>query len=161
MHSWHSGPVTIRDLPPEVTTGQQLVVALMTVAKRLRTRLPEGRLDPASAFVLYHVHAKEPLRVSELARCIGLDSSTVSRHVAHLEGGGYLSRSGDPDDRRASRLHLTDRGRAVLDEAMRARARAVAAAIEDWSPEDRELLTTLMIRLAASVDRLTTETENR
>jgi len=50
------------------------------------------------------------LRVSELAGCMGLDASTASRHVRHLEDGGYLARTGDPGDRRASRVRLTPKG---------------------------------------------------
>jgi DNA-binding MarR family transcriptional regulator len=146
--------------PSPTTTGQQLVLALLSVARRLKTREVHGQLDPASVFVLSNVQAKAPLRVSELARCLGLDSSTVSRHVRHLEDGGYLVRAGDPADRRASRVQLTGRGRAVLDEAMRARAAIVDTATADWPPADRATLTTLMARLAEHLDRLAAETES-
>jgi DNA-binding MarR family transcriptional regulator len=145
----------------EETTGHRLLLALMTVGRRLKPRTADGRLDRASVFVLHHVHAKAPLRVSELAKCMGLDSSTVSRHVSHLEEGGYLARTGDPDDRRASRVLLTGKGRAILDEAMRAQAAIVDRAIADWPEEDREELTSLMTRLAESIDRRAAETETR
>src|SRR5919198_2481869 len=135
-------------MPATPSPGQQLLVALLAVSRRLKPRPPDSRLDPASVFVLHHLHASGPLRVSELARCLQLDASTVSRHVAHLQDGGYLTRSGDPDDRRATRVLLTDRGRAVLDETMRARAAVVDRATSDWPDRDRETLTTLMTRLA-------------
>ena len=141
------------------TGGRELLLALFTVARRLKSLAHDQGLDAASAFVLHHVGANEPLRVSALARCIGLDSSTVSRHVAHLERAGYLSRSGDPDDRRASRLGLTARGRALLEEAMEARAAIVDQAVADWTEEDRRTLTVLMTRLAASLDRPTNDQE--
>src|SRR4029450_10720358 len=102
------------------TTGQQLMLALMTIGRRLRSRIGASDLDPSSVFVLHHVAEKAPLRPSELARGTRLDSSTVSRQVKHLEDRGYLERSGDPDDRRASRVRLTDQGRARLDGGMRA-----------------------------------------
>jgi DNA-binding MarR family transcriptional regulator len=133
----------------------------MTIARRLKARPTGGRLDRGSVFVLHHVLANAPLRVSELAKSMVLDSSTVSRHVSHLEDGGYLTRTGDPDDRRASRVLLTDKGRAVLDEAMRAQSAIVDRAIANWSEQDRQTLTLLMTRLAESVDRLAAETETR
>jgi DNA-binding MarR family transcriptional regulator len=133
----------------------------MTIARRLKTRAAGGRLDRGSVFVLHQVLANAPLRVSELAKCMALDSSTVSRHVSHLEEGGYLTRTGDPDDRRASRVLLTDKGRAVLEEAMQAQSAVVDRAIADWSEQDRATLTSLMTRLAESVDRLAAETETR
>jgi DNA-binding MarR family transcriptional regulator len=142
-------------------TGQDLVAALLTVGRRLRARLPEGRIDPAMMFVLHRVHCLGSLRVSELAGALGLDTSTASRHVRQLEDGGYLARTGDPDDRRAFRVRLTRRGRAALDQAMRARAALVDRAIADWPGEDRAALAGLMTRLADSLDRLATDPETR
>lgn len=144
-----------------MTIGSRLVVAMATVARRLKPRPGDSPLDPASVWVLHHVEAQAPLRVSELARGMGLDSSTVSRHIRNLEENGYLSRTDDPDDRRATRIGLTERGRAVLDESMRARAAIIDAATADWSEADRETLMTLMTRLADSIDRQAAETGSR
>ena len=143
------------------TTGQDLVVSLLTVARRLRSRLPEGRIDPAMMFVLHHVQGRGSLRVSELAGTTGLDTSTASRHVRQLEQGGYLARTGDPDDRRAFQVRLTRRGRAALDQAMRARAAVLDRAVADWPSHDRAALATLMTRLAESLDRLADNPETR
>jgi DNA-binding MarR family transcriptional regulator len=159
MHSWHSLPVPTGTARSDTTTGEQMVVAMMTAARRLKPR--HARLDPASVWVLHYVEAHGPLRVSELAKCMELDSSTVSRHIRHLEENGHLSRSDDPDDRRASRVGLTEQGRTVLDESIRARAGVVDAATADWSEADREALTTLMTRLAESIDRLAAEPRSK
>jgi DNA-binding MarR family transcriptional regulator len=152
---WHRCQVpTTTTHPQTATSGQALVVSLLTVARRLRARLPEGRIDPAQMFVLHHVAARGSLRVSALADAMGLDASTASRHVRQLEEAGYLARTGDPDDRRASQVRLTRRGRAALDQALRARAAVVDRAVADWPDEDRAALTTLMTRLTESLDRL-------
>jgi DNA-binding MarR family transcriptional regulator len=148
-------------LPAKTTTGQDLVVALFAVSRRLKARLSEGHLDPGMMFVLHQVQANGSLRVSELADCMGLDASTASRHVRHLEDGGYLARTGDPGDRRASRVRLTPKGRGALARAMRARAAVVDRAIAGWSDDDRATLTTLIARLAESLDHLTADTETR
>jgi DNA-binding MarR family transcriptional regulator len=153
--------VPLRTATREATTGQELMVALLTVGRRLRSRLPEGRIDPAMMFVLHQVSVRGSLRVSELARFLGLDVSTASRHTRQLQDGGYLARADDPGDRRASRVRLTPRGRAALDRAMRARVALVDRAIADWPVEDRTTLTTLIIRLADSLDRLADDPETR
>src|SRR3954471_2340106 len=93
----------------------ELVLALMTVGRSLKARLAEGRDQTAAVMLLQHVAANPPLRVSDLAGFAGLDSSTVSRHVRTLEDAGLLARAGDPADRRASRLEITDAGRELLD----------------------------------------------
>ena len=136
-------------------------MALLTVARRLRSRLPEGRIDPAAMFVLHHVQGRGSPRVSELAGAMGLDASTASRHVRQLEDGGYLARTGDPGDRRASRVRVTPKGRGALTRAMRARAAVVDRAVAGWPDEDRATLATLMTRLADSLDRLHTDPETR
>ena len=136
-------------------------MALLTVGRWLRARLPKGRIDPAMFFVLHQVQAGESLRVSALAEALGLDISTTSRHVRQLEAGGYVARTGDPDDRRALRVRLTRRGRAALDQAMRARADIVDRATADWPDEDRATLTVLMTRLADSLERLAADPETR
>jgi len=142
-------------VPAAATTGERLLLALLAVGRQIRSRVGGSQLDPASVFVLHHVLEKAPLRVSDLARLIRLDCSTVSRHVRHLEELGYLARAVDPDDRRATPLRLTDQGRATLDEGMRAKAAIIDRATADWSEEDRDRLTALMTRLVASVDQLT------
>jgi DNA-binding MarR family transcriptional regulator len=147
------GGVPALDSPRHDSSGRRLLLALLAVGRRLKSRSAVGGLDSASVFVLHNVQGKEPLRVSELARCMALDASTVSRHVMHLVHRGYLIRTGDPDDRRACRLRLTDRGRALLEEAMAARVAIVDDAIAHWPAHDRETLTTLMTRLAADLDR--------
>jgi len=148
-------------LPLETITGQDLVVALLGVGRRLKARLPQGHIDPAMMFVLHQIQANGSLRVSELAGCMGLDASTASRHVRNLEDGGYLARTGDPGDRRASRVRLTPTGRGALSRALRARALVVDRAIADWPDEDRATLASLMTRLADSLDRLHTDPETR
>jgi DNA-binding MarR family transcriptional regulator len=158
---WHRDLVPTRTPTRPATTGQDLVVALLTVARRLRSRLPQGRIDPAAMIVLHHVQGRGSPRVSELAEVMGLDASTASRHVRQLEDGGYLARTGDPDDRRASRVRLTRRGRAALDQAMRARAAVLDRAIAGWPDDDRAALTILMTRLADSLDRLADDPETR
>jgi DNA-binding MarR family transcriptional regulator len=148
-------------LPVETITGQDLVVALLGVGRRLKARLPQGHIDPAMMFVLHQVQVNGPLRVSELAGCMGLDASTASRHVRNLEDGGYLARTGDPGDRRASRVRLTPKGRGALARALRARAAVVDRAIADWPDEDRATLASLMTRLADSLDLLHSDPETR
>ena len=136
-------------------------MALLTVGRWLRARLPKGRVDPAMIFVLHQVQAGASLRVSALAEALGLDISTASRHVRQLEAGGYVVRTGDPDDRRALRVRLTRRGRAALDQAMRARADVVDRATADWPDQDRATLSILMTRLADSLERLAADPETR
>lgn len=138
----------------------RLLLAIFAVVRRLRSRIAT-RHDPAQVFLLHQVLNNPDQRVSHLATCVGLDTSTVSRHVKALEASGLLERTGDPDDRRASRLTVTEAGRGVLAEALAVRTAALAEVLHDWSDMDRETLCDLMGRLADEMGDDATVTENR
>ena len=54
------------------------------------------------------------MRVSDLAACVELDASTVSRQIKQLEDKGIVERTADPADGRASLVRLTDDGRETM-----------------------------------------------
>lgn len=130
----------------------RLVVTLGAVLRRLRQTVDSGPVEPAALLVLHQAACAGMPRVSELAGPLGLDTSTVSRHVSHLTDAGYLERRPDPDDRRAARLVLSAQGRTVLDEAHAHRAAAIRRALQHWDQSDRDHLLELVERLATDLD---------
>lgn len=137
---------------PGDATARELVVALITIGRRLKPRTHDSRLDLAAVYLLHRLRCTGAMRVSELAKGTGLDASTVSRHLRNLEDAGYTTRAGDPEDRRAWQVRLTDQGCAFLEEAMAARVAVVSEAIAEWSGADRDRLTTLLNRLSESIE---------
>jgi DNA-binding MarR family transcriptional regulator len=128
--------------------GEQILVGLWAVLRRLKAAAASAGGDPAALHIVHMVHEHGPLRLTALAEVALLDASTVSRHVSALEATGHLARTGDPADRRASRIAVTASGEALLREALAARGRLLDAALADWPPEDRAALTALLKQLA-------------
>lgn len=60
------------------------------------------------------------LRISELALSTGITASGITQMVTALEERGMVGRKMDPDDRRAVRVYLTEKGRRSTDEMMAA-----------------------------------------
>ena len=58
-----------------------------------------------------------PLRVSELGRMVQLDPGTLSPLLKRLEAQGYIRRERNKLDERSLAVVLTDRGRALRDDA--------------------------------------------
>ena len=112
------------------------------------------RVDRAGASLLAKLrHAGgAPLRVTTLAERLGVDTPTVTRKVQQLERDGLVAREGDPDDRRAFRIRLTDDGRATLELLTAAKRRWLDELLDGWSPSDRATFAAL---LSAFADRLT------
>ena len=130
---------------------------LLTALTALLTHLKGKSGDPdssARAFLLGHVERLAPVRATDLADHVALDVSTISRHLRGLEDAGLLTRSPDPDDKRASLLSLTDEGRVALDHAVRARTALLEGATAAWPAEDVADLTLLLARLAHDLETL-------
>ena len=105
-------------------------------------------VDRGTVFVLGEIGRSGPVRPSELAELVGLDGSTVSRHVSHLVDQGYAERSPDPEDARAQRLRITESGQALLASAWADRAAALQHALAAWSDADKAKLVKLLRQLA-------------
>lgn len=105
-------------------------------------------VERAGYQVLRGVAEHAPIRLSELAHLLGVDTSTVTRHVQTLERQGMLARTGDPTDRRVALLELTPQGVTALDRLRQARHRLFAEVLTDWPVEELAALAPLLARLA-------------
>lgn len=105
-------------------------------------------LDRARYVVLRAVAESEPVRTTALAEHVGVDPSTMSRHVSVLDQAGYVTRAADPDDGRAQALSLTPAGREVMEKARAARHDLITDVLAGWDDADRTHLAALLGRLA-------------
>jgi DNA-binding MarR family transcriptional regulator len=101
--------------------------------------------------LLRAITAHGPVRISDLASWQGVDKSTLTPQVRRLEDRDLVARQGDPGDRRASLMTVTDHGRRRLDAMDRAGEDLFERALDGWSDDDRRHLATLMQRLAAGL----------
>jgi DNA-binding MarR family transcriptional regulator len=102
--------------------------------------------DRAALVLLYPLVRIGPLRQGALAELVHADPSTVSRHVALLVERGLVTRVADESDGRASRLVVTDAGRATLEQLRAEREAHLAHATTGWSHADLQTFTTLLGR---------------
>ena len=107
----------------------------------------EGGRDRAALVLLFPLARLGSLRQSALAEAVHADPSTVSRHVALLVERGLVLRVADESDGRASRLVLTDAGRAQLDQLRAERVAYLRTVTADWTHDELETFTTLFDRL--------------
>ena len=144
---------------PNAAVGQDrapadagLVPALFAIGRRLRRASGDTAVDQAGLVVLHRLACAPDVRPTDIAADLGLDASTVSRHLRALEQLGLVERAGDPEDRRAQRVSLSDNGRDVLDQAIAQRQAVVTAALAGWSDTDRCTLERLLVRLADDLE---------
>ena len=131
----------VRTLAEQLPRFMRVVHALKSQAARADSR------DRAALVLLFPLVRLGPLRQGALADLVHADPSTVSRHVGALVEQGLVRRIADESDGRASRLVVTDAGRAALEVLRREREAHLAQATAGWDPTDLAALTTLFGRL--------------
>jgi DNA-binding MarR family transcriptional regulator len=102
--------------------GEQLYVGLIHAARQLRRLDHELGLSPARFSLLATLRYRGPQTVGRLAQLEDVSQPTVTKLVNALEAAGLVQRQPDPADGRASLVHLSPGGRALV---RRARARKI------------------------------------
>lgn len=138
---------------------ESLIHALLSISRLMRQRRQGETLDTGSFWLLKTLAASGPLRVTDLAACTNLDPSTVSRHVAQLDGAGLIERTPDPVDGRAQRVKVSAPGAEKIEAALRSRRALLERCLESWEARDLEELDRLLTRFAADVEALTQNVE--
>jgi DNA-binding MarR family transcriptional regulator len=105
------------ELDPEVVS--RLRLALVRLARRLRQRAPGMTASQHSA--LATIAYLGTTTIGELAARENVQSPTMSRIVAALEGSGHVERVPDPDDRRVTLVRATPKARRELGRLRRQR----------------------------------------
>jgi len=67
--------------------------------------------------LLIHLWDQDGLSQSDLAKRLFKDKTTIARLVASIESSGMIERSRSETDKRGKCLHLTKRGKAIMDKA--------------------------------------------
>lgn len=124
------------------------MAALFKVMRYASVMSVEDPVDIATIKVLASIAELGGCRGSDIAGNIHLDLSTVSRHLAALEKQGFVRKTPDPSDGRASRVELTEDGYSVMRKMLENRAAAIAPVLATWDDSDRDQLFSLLTRLA-------------
>jgi DNA-binding MarR family transcriptional regulator len=108
-------------------------------------------LERAATVLLARIDELGPTRLSDVALAAGVEISTASRPVARLVEQGYVERSTDPADGRASLLRTTAIGRDVMLRWRAARHEWLRDVLDDFDDEERERFAELFDRFVARV----------
>lgn len=107
--------------------------------------------------VLARVAKRQGVNQATLADLVGVEPISICRMVDRLEAMNLVERRPDPGDRRARLIHVTENARPGL-ERMRATAQALfKEALTGITPEEEEVLTSLLGRVHANLVAMTGE----
>jgi Transcriptional regulators len=89
------------------------------------------------------------LMVSEISRRLNVTSPTVTQLINELEVRGFVERKVDARDRRAVRILLTDKGRALIDRTTEAFLDSFNGLVEHLGEEESKQLAHLLKKASA------------
>ncbi|WP_220191849.1 MarR family winged helix-turn-helix transcriptional regulator [Ktedonospora formicarum] len=110
--------------------------------------LREMKLDPTAIRILEFLATNGPTQLKTLTQEMSLLPSSITRHLQGLESAGYATVINDPVDRRARLASITERGQEECQRLNQIGITMFSAVIADWNPEEVQVFTTLLKRLA-------------
>ena len=133
------------------STGVHLWLVLMKAHKALEQgamRSIAGTGLCISDFsVLETLLHKGPLPVNTIGAKIALTSGSSTAAIDRLEKKGLVRRAADPTDRRTRIVHLTDKGRTLIEAAFRKHATDIESVTSVLSISEQKVLTDLLKKL--------------
>jgi DNA-binding MarR family transcriptional regulator len=108
-------------------------------------------LDRVACLVLKAVAAGGSIRITDLARELGVEVPTMSRHVANLTQAGYLQKTPDLVDGRVSWVELTDRARDNIERLEGERRQVLSNVFSNWTRSDRDAFVDLLDRFSSGL----------
>lgn len=104
--------------------------------------------------VLVSLKKSKALSQAELARIAQVEQPSMAQLLARMERDGLVERVDDPEDKRSRLISLTPLAAKRLPKAKLLMDAHVEKALADFSPEEVEQLTALLLRVDANVERL-------
>lgn len=137
------------------TAVTQLLRAQATIHERLTNSLScVHGLSLQELMLLMYLDSAEGGRLSrvELARCLHVSASTVTRQLAPLEKRGIVSRENDPHDARLSYVVLTEAGKQLVRDGRRSmRQTSGEFFLDRWDESEVKTLSSLLSRFSANL----------
>ncbi len=99
----------------------------------------ESGLSASQLGVLFQLnHRGQTCGVSDIGDHLGVTSAAASQMLNPLVEQDLIVRTEDPADRRAKRIELTDRGRAVIEHGMKGRQMWFASLVDGMTVKERK-----------------------
>ena len=137
--------------PGEFVIEDSLGYLVNRLARSIAHQLAE-EIQPAGVAigqwaVLLFLWARDGMSQADLSRVVAIEPPTMVRTIDRMVRDGLVTRSADPGDGRVSRIHLTDRGRALRDELVPKAVAVNAATLGPLSASEGRTLRRLLVKL--------------
>jgi DNA-binding MarR family transcriptional regulator len=144
--------VDSRNAMPDAKTARALHAVSRGLGRLGRESARTGEITPQQAEALQLIAERGAVSTSSLATTLGIDPSTASRNLAGLQRAGLVVRRRGTEDGRQRDVHLTPRGKRMVDAVSADRSHAYSSLLERIPRQERQLVVTALEVLARVLD---------
>ena len=149
-HSWQGGDTVIRTAPLQESIGYALRRAQGTVYAGLNDALARISLRPLQFTLLVMVAENPGASQSSVCEALGIQKANCVPTMSELERRGFIIRKKSATDGRSYELHITNKGRRILQRAGELQSSHERALIERIGVDGREQLLSLLGKLTGT-----------
>ena len=132
-------------------TAAHIRLVLWKAAKAVervdRASIAGTRLQLSEFTIMEVLKHKGPLAISAIGEKVLLTSGSMTAAINRLENKGYVRRNQDARDGRRFHVHLTERGRTVIDQAYATHAANLERVAKPLSRAERATLVRLLKKI--------------
>ncbi|MGX9901719.1 MarR family winged helix-turn-helix transcriptional regulator [Arthrobacter sp. SA17] len=161
-----SNPVDSPGPPEDLAGADDVDAALQSVEQQLSlfwrrarsvsqqlSRQVHPDMEPAAYGLLTIIRREGPMRLTDLASCVGVGKPSVSRQIAFLESIGLIFKEADPVDGRAQSIRLTPRGEEKMHQVQDARNQVFRERLGEWPVSELQTLARYIAKLNSTYER--------
>ncbi|RBW68579.1 MarR family winged helix-turn-helix transcriptional regulator [Bacillus taeanensis] len=128
--------------------------ATKAVADNIQKDIQSHNLSNENFMILELLYSKGPHPVQKISEKFSIPSGSITYVVDKLEKKGLVERQPNPNDRRASNVVLSEKGRALFDEIFPKHAAAVSENLSFVTNEEKEQLIALLKKIGLGAESL-------
>ncbi|MBN1877894.1 MAG: MarR family transcriptional regulator [Anaerolineae bacterium] len=146
------------ETPATESAGHLLVQICRLNRGIMHNLVSEMGLYQGQPSVLEVLWQEEGLTHKELTERLHVSPATISNTIKRMEKAGFVERRQDTNDERVSRVYLTSAGRSVQKDVKSLWQAFEKQLLTDFSPQEKQLLQTFLLRLYRNLLDLDHET---
>lgn len=121
--------------------------------KKTRELLEKIGLHWGQPPLLHVLWEKEGRTQTELCEILKISSATIAKMVCRMENEGFITKKVDREDRRVSRIYLTEKGREVREKVKEIERTVEEICVEGFTPEEKILLKRFLKDIGNNLNR--------
>jgi len=133
--------------PSNHTVGQLLAQVCRITGHRLRIHMERIGLHRGQGFALVHLWHNDGVAQNEISKAMHIRPASVTNMLKRMERDGWIERRRDTADQRVVRVFITDKAKAVREQARNTFQEMEEEITAIYTPEEMQTLQALLMKL--------------